>query len=146
MRLWSVHPQYLDAKGLVALWREGLLAKAVLSGKTQGYRAHPQLVRFREHERPLDAINAFLAGVLHEAQARGYRFDARKIDPTAAASPIPVTVGQLHYEWAHLLRKLHTRAPEAARLLTAVEHPEPHPLFFLVEGPIAPWEVVPAGK
>ncbi|WP_368086417.1 pyrimidine dimer DNA glycosylase/endonuclease V [Nitrosomonas sp. Nm34] len=26
MRLWSIHPKYLDAKGLLALWREGLQA------------------------------------------------------------------------------------------------------------------------
>jgi hypothetical protein len=146
MRLWSVHPKYLDAKGLVALWREGLLAKAVLSGKTQGYRAHPQLLRFREYPTPLLAINHYLAAVLSEAQARGYRFDARKIDPGAAVYRIPVTSGQLHYEWAHLLRKLRARTPEKARLCATVKHPEPHPLFFLVNGPIAPWEIVSAGK
>jgi hypothetical protein len=32
MRLWSLHPRYLDAKGLQAVWREGLLAKKVLQG------------------------------------------------------------------------------------------------------------------
>jgi hypothetical protein len=30
-RIWSLHPKYLDARGLVALWREGLLAQAVLT-------------------------------------------------------------------------------------------------------------------
>ncbi|MEN6399799.1 MAG: pyrimidine dimer DNA glycosylase/endonuclease V, partial [Rectinema sp.] len=29
MRLWTLHPQYLDQKGLTAAWREGLLAKKV---------------------------------------------------------------------------------------------------------------------
>ena len=29
MRIWSIHPRYLDARGLVALWREALLARAV---------------------------------------------------------------------------------------------------------------------
>jgi len=38
MRLWTIHPKYLDAKGLVALWRETLLAKHVLEGKTPGYK------------------------------------------------------------------------------------------------------------
>ena len=37
MRLWSLHPRCLDAKGLVALWREGLLAQEVLRGKTRDY-------------------------------------------------------------------------------------------------------------
>ncbi|MGP1680491.1 MAG: pyrimidine dimer DNA glycosylase/endonuclease V [Giesbergeria sp.] len=36
MRLWSLHPQYLDSKALVALRREGLLAQAVLAGLTRG--------------------------------------------------------------------------------------------------------------
>ena len=37
MRLWTLHPKYLDPQGLVALWREALLARAVLQGKTRGY-------------------------------------------------------------------------------------------------------------
>jgi hypothetical protein len=40
MRKWSIHPQYLDTKGLEALWREALLAKNVLEVKTKGYRNH----------------------------------------------------------------------------------------------------------
>lgn len=30
MRLWSLHPSYLDRAGLLAVWREGLLAQSVL--------------------------------------------------------------------------------------------------------------------
>ena len=37
MRLWSLHPGYLDARGLVALWHEGLLTQKVLGGTTRGY-------------------------------------------------------------------------------------------------------------
>ena len=79
MRLWSVHPRYLDARGLVALWREALLAKAVLGGRTKGYRQHPQLTRFRAHPAPRLAINAYLQAIHEEATARGYHFDRRKI-------------------------------------------------------------------
>jgi len=43
MRIWSLHPKYLDSKGMVALWREALLAKQVLLNKTKGYKNHPQL-------------------------------------------------------------------------------------------------------
>ncbi|MFN3505685.1 MAG: pyrimidine dimer DNA glycosylase/endonuclease V, partial [Caldimicrobium sp.] len=60
MRLWSIHPMYLDARGLVALWREALLARKVLIGETSGYRNHPQLVRFKRSASPLDAINRYL--------------------------------------------------------------------------------------
>ena len=45
MRLWSIHPKYLDPAGLTACWREGLLAREVLCGRTSGYRNHPQLAR-----------------------------------------------------------------------------------------------------
>ncbi|MFI5209112.1 MAG: pyrimidine dimer DNA glycosylase/endonuclease V, partial [Gemmatimonadales bacterium] len=72
MRLWSLHPRYLDAKGLVALWREGLLAKAVLQGKTRGYRHHPQLERWMRAVDPVASMNAYLVEVWREADRRGY--------------------------------------------------------------------------
>ena len=37
IRIWTLHPKYLDAKGLVAVWREALLAKHVLENKAKGY-------------------------------------------------------------------------------------------------------------
>ncbi len=64
MRLWTINFKYLDAKGLVALWREALLAKNVLAGLTKGYKNHPQLDRFYAHENALEAINAYLAGFM----------------------------------------------------------------------------------
>ena len=68
MRIWSLHPKYLDTKGLVALWRETLLAKQVLQNKTKGYRNHPQLNRFKNHSEPLEAINYYLSIVFKEAE------------------------------------------------------------------------------
>ena len=79
MRLWTIHPRYLDAMGLVAAWREALLAQKVLAGETRGYRHHPQLARFQAERDPLAAIGAFLAGLAGEAKIRGYSFDATKI-------------------------------------------------------------------
>src|SRR4051812_19069222 len=111
MRLWSLHPKYLDPQGLVALWREALLARAVLRGETRGYRSHPQLERFRDQSSPLAAINAYLAGVHAEAVSRGYAFDATKIERTRTRARVEVTTGQLRYEWEHLLRKLAARSP-----------------------------------
>src|SRR6516225_6584548 len=105
MRLWTLHPKYLDAKGLVALWREGLLARAVLKGATKGYRHHPQLERFRAHALPLAAINTYLRAVAVEAERRGYSFDRRKIGPGRPGITLCATQGQLTYEWQHLRRK-----------------------------------------
>jgi len=140
MRLWSLHPKYLDARGLVALWREALLAKKVLRGATRGYRSHPQLVRFRAQRDPVAAVNAYLAGVREEALARGYRFDARKLAGRRARLRIVETRGQLEYEWRHLLAKLAVRDPARWRALAHVAQPEPHPGFAIRAGGVRAWE------
>jgi hypothetical protein len=142
MRLWTLHPRYLDAKGLVAAWREALLAQKVLAGGTRGYTRHPQLVRFRSQRRPLHAIAAFLHGIAEEARRRGYRFDTAKIHPGASKTRITETDGQLLYEWKHLRAKLRVRAPHLYRELRAVTSPEPHPVFRIRSGNIRSWEKI----
>ncbi len=144
MRLWSLHLQYLDAKGLVALWRETLLAQAVLAGKTKGYKHHPQLRRFQETKAPRRYIAAYLKEVHAEATRRGYAFDGKKIGPTGGvrARSLKVSRSQLKYEWAHLDRKLKKRAPTWRKRFTAIKSPEAHPLFKVVAGGIADWEVM----
>lgn len=141
MRLWSVHPRYLDRQGLTACWREALLAQKVLSGATRGYRHHPQLDRFRAAPDPAAAVAAFLEGIADEAHRRGYRFDRARI----AATPdpglrLPVTDGQLALEWDHLRAKITVRSPEVAARWADVATPLPHPLFTVAPGPVAPWE------
>lgn len=140
MRLWSLHPRYLDRQGLLALWREALLAKAVLRGETRGYTRHPQLERFREHPHPRLAVNSYLQGVYIEAASRGYSFDRAKVGPVRSVQTIPVSVGQLDYEWQHLRRKLATRSPTVLTHWQAVTTPTSHPLFRPIPGPRAPWE------
>jgi hypothetical protein len=130
----------LDAKGLVALWREALLARAVLTGQTFGYRHHPQLVRFRAASDPLAAINTYLAGVADEARVRGYHFDRRKIRGRRTHPKITETRGQLLTEWDYLLKKLENRAPDLARLWQALPQPSAHGLFRVVDGPVREWE------
>ncbi len=140
MRLWSIHPMYLDSQGLVALWRETLLARAVLRGETRGYRHHPQLERFQEHASPRLAINAYLAAIHDEATTRGYRFDRGKIGPVRAVDPIAVTDGQRDREWQHLLRKLAIRNPPLFARWQGIAKPDCHPMFRLRRGPVASWE------
>lgn len=142
MRLWSLHPSYLDAKGLVALWREALLAQAVLQGKTRGYTRHPQLRRFQEHRSPTCAIALYLHAVHWEATARSYRFDAGKIGRVRAPARLTVTRGQVEYERRHLLRKLKARDPKRRREMAALKAARAHPLFRVVRGSVAMWEKV----
>lgn len=142
MRIWSLHPGLLDAKGLVALWRETLLAQKVLAGNTRGYRNHPQLDRFKCQTDPLAAIGSYLIEVQQEAERRGYRFDASKILCRTEVPRIRVTDGQLAYELAHLRNKLKSRDEAAYERIATLLSPQPHPLFDMTSGEVEPWEVV----
>jgi hypothetical protein len=142
MRLWTLHPKYLDAQGLVALWRETLLAREVLRGRTKGYREHPQLKRFRLCGTPRSAVNRYLAVVYVEAVSRGYKFDHSKLGRDVSVQRISATDGQLRYEWHWLLEKLRRRSPFVYRHHLEVSEPSVHPLFRVVPGPVAEWERV----
>jgi hypothetical protein len=142
MRIWSIHPKYLDTKGLVALWREALLARHVLEGKTKGYRNHPQLDRFKKADKPVDAINQYLAAVFDEACVRGYHFDPGKINREFVPVSMQVTTGQIRYETLHLLGKLKQRDKERFMTLEKKLKLLPHPMFLIVSGKIEKWEVV----
>ena len=140
MRLWSLHPEYLDARGLVALWREGLLARKVLQHETKGYKNHPQLYRFNAHLQPRVAIDCYLRYVYEEAVKRGYHFDAGKIGHKQPCPKIPLTKGQLRYELNHLKTKLKLRDPARYKKILAVKKPRAHPLFKMIAGGIEMWE------
>ncbi|MDH5552886.1 MAG: pyrimidine dimer DNA glycosylase/endonuclease V [Nitrosomonas sp.] len=142
MRLWSINPQYLDAKGLVALWRESLLAQNVLLGKTKGYKNHPQLMRFKNSNNPPAAIASYLRAVAEEADNRGYHFDKSKIVDLIFEDKIPVTGGQIQYEFEHLLNKLQVRDQKLYAKFKECAEVALHPLFYLVAGDVEDWEIV----
>ena len=161
MRIWSLHPCLLDRRALVACWRETLLAQKVLRGLTRGYTNHSQLIRFRAHPQPLEAVAAYLSGLADDADARGYSFNraligagesvgkncADKVEnPYASVARIPVPLGQLEYELAFLRHKVAGRDPEweqrlSERLAARGElAARAHLLFEVVPGAIEPWE------
>lgn len=142
MRIWSLHPKYLDTKGLVALWRETLLAKHVLEGKTKGYKNHPQLDRFKKTDNPVANINQYLKSVYNEALTRNYNFDKEKINWNLNAASMTVTKGQLLYETGHLLNKLKVRDEAKFRELSDIDIPETHPLFMEIDGDVEDWELI----
>lgn len=146
MRLWSIHPQYLDCIGLVALWREALLAQAVLRGQTRGYRHHPQLKRFQEHPHPTLAIAEYLRVVWKEAARRGYAFDRHKLSPPHRIAKIPVPLGQVKYEFRLLRQKVRHRDARWYKLLRPLDQPAAHPVFRVVAGGVASWERIPASS
>ena len=140
MRLWSIHPEYLDAKGLVALWREALLAQNVLLGKTKGYKKHPQLNRFTNNDNPIGAIACYLRSIIDEADRRGYNFNRSKIINKIIKHSIPVTSGQVEYEFNHLLGKICKRDPELYNQLKLVKKIKVNPTFKKVRGNVEDWE------
>ena len=143
MRLWSLHPKYLDRRGLIALWREALLAQAVLRGRTKGYRRHPQVSRFRARGRVVGSIGTYLHFVRQEGASRGYAL-AAAISRARCPDRLTVTQGQLDHEWRHLLKKLAARDPGWLARLARVKRPRPHPLFRVVPGGAEDWERDPA--
>ena len=142
MRLWSIHPGYLDSKGLVALWREGLLAQNVLLDKTKGYKNHPQLIRFKNADDSEAAIANYLRFVADEADKRGYNFNREKIPKTSKCNQIQVTEGQVEYEFKHLLSKLKNRDSNRYKELKLLKEIQTHPLFTKVKGGVEEWEII----
>ncbi len=142
MRLWSINFKYLDAKGLVALWRETLLAKNALENKTKGYKNHPQLNRFKQTEKPLEAINQYLAEIYEEAKQRNYNFNKNKIDFNFSPIKIPVHDKQIEYEFSHLMKKLKLRDNEKYQNLKEITDFETAEIFTKIKGEIEDWEVI----
>lgn len=143
MRLWSIHPKYLDRQGLLAGWREGLLAQKVLAGKTKGYKNHPQLIRFRALRDPMLGIGSYLYHIAQEATQREYEFDFSKIiKKTESKRPLlAVTRGQLKFESIHLLKKVKKRNPHLYPDLVKNKSFQPHPIFKVIAGDIEDWEI-----
>lgn len=145
MRLWSFNPKYLDSIGLVALWRESLLAKKVLQGKTKGYTNHPQIKRFKDSTNAIQSINFYLFQIFDEAIERGYGFDKKKIDIEKAKEykkDIKVSDGQLKYEFNHFLNKINKRNHKRYLLLKNEKKIEINKTFKKIKGKIADWEKI----
>ena len=140
MRLWSLHPKYLDKLGLLGLWRESLLAQKVLWGKTKGYKNHPQLVRFKRTEDPILYIGTYLYYVYLEGNRRGYDFNKDKIIKYDLNLKMAVTIGQINFEFQHLLEKLKVRDKEKYEEIKNEKTIEPNPIFYIIDGDIEEWE------
>jgi len=142
MRLWSIDPKYLDPIGLVALWRESILALKVIKGLTKGYRNHPQLHRFRASRDPLKAINTYIYYIWLEGCSRGYRFSSDKFDAALIDPSIRITISdaQVRYEVLHLIRKIYIRSRGWLERIAGNRCFNPHPIFQVVPGDIEPWE------
>lgn len=140
MRLWSIHPKYLDKAWLLACWREWLLAKKVLEWNTKWYKNHPQLLRFKETQNSILAINSFLSQIYLESKNRWYKFQIEKIEFNDFIWIIKVTEGQLRYEMSHLLKKLQLRDTVNFEKLKNTSIINSNPVFEVIPWEIETWE------
>ena len=151
MRLWSIHPKYLDSKRLTAQWREALLCRKVLEGKTKGYKSHPQFLRAKNHSQPFYFINYFLYTIWQEATNRGYNYDKSKLIMELSEKyqcpfeSIEVTTGQLEYEYHHMQLKAGEFSSQYVINEEAFMNEgfiEPNPCFVSIPGDIQSFEKV----
>lgn len=146
MRLWTIHPCYLDTAGLNGCWRESLLAKKVLEGKTKGYKNHPQLIRFKNSEDPILAIDIYIGSLLLESAYRGFSYHPPKsiltISHKDGMDKISVSEGQIAYEAMFLVKKLKDRKSTGRKSISPVNNIEICELFESVPGDIENWEKI----
>lgn len=81
MRLSSLHSSLLDRQGLVAGWREALLAQTELLDQTRGYTAHPQLERYQSRPEPKTTIGAYIKRRLPGHRSEGLHGLVKKLLP-----------------------------------------------------------------
>lgn len=142
MRLWSIHPRYLDNIGIVACWREALLAKHVLLNLTKGYKNHPQLIRFKESSSEIDYINYYLNEIYLESKNRNYHFNFKKIGEFKKnLKKLEITNKQIEYEFKHLIKKLKIRSYKKYKELKKIDIIESNNLFKIIPGEIESWEI-----
>jgi hypothetical protein len=146
MRLWSFHPKYLNQKYLNAVWYEGIV-KAQSGLQDKGYKNHSGLIRFRSAENeipPLMLLAQYLHVIWWEALVRNYNYDTTKIIGPLPVKVIKLTVtrGQLKYEWQLYLSKIKENDPDWYEKSKDINEPQPHPMFYVVEGEIEDWERV----
>lgn len=131
MRLWSIHPSYLDQKGLCGQWREAVMAKNALEDESHNYHNHPQMARFTTPAQ----IHIYLKHLYFESQKRGYQFNESLFNEKANITDrwiIQVSREQIKYEFGHLADKLEDRssAKHHNKLMESVI-PKLHPLFVM---------------
>jgi hypothetical protein len=140
MRIWTVHPRYLDVKGFVALWRETLLGMETLKKhvKCQHYipwYKHPQLAPFKAQSDPILYISNYLYLVLEESRRRNYNFDGSKLDAIPYCENLPLIKASrevLVHEWLVCLGRYRVRSPkwfEEVKDISPLEV-DPHPLYI----------------
>lgn len=148
MRIWSIHPKYLDTKRLTAQWREALLCKSILEGKTKSYTKHPQYLKLLKLKNPYQFINFFLLTIWEESQKRGYKYDKSKINLDEVKIfdnvYLDVTIEQLKYEFCHMLQKMNNDDPQYLKniIFLKKEGIISNPLFNSIDGNIMNFEII----
>lgn len=150
MRLWSLHPSYLDKQALQVCWADALQAleyykqeRAYMKGITNDLSPYfyPCLDRFRMTGSPIAHITNYLHGLCDESERRNTPFGRAKLPEFTPGLRLKVTDGQIAREEKLLLLQLNRRKQTQLWMdLFVAEYVQPHPLFEIVSGPVEPWE------
>lgn len=153
MRLWTIHPKYLDGKRLTSQWKEGIQMMHIWKeigenpepAKRLGYVSHPQVRRLSNL---LVADSGLISLLLHqhltavheESVQRSYSFNKKLIDDLAPdcknAPKVYVTMGQVAYEFALMA----TKNNEWSQKVAIDPYMLCNPIFQVVSGSIESWE------
>jgi hypothetical protein len=114
-------------------------------GKTKGWKNHPQLIRFKNHNAPIHAIGFYLFIIYNEGCKRGYSYNKSKMFKIVEkVSMINISKEQLAYEFEILKNRVrgrdHTKFLELLEFGKKESYPKPHPLFHVIDGKVALWE------
>jgi hypothetical protein len=124
MRVWTIHPKYLDDKGLGGVWMDALLVqKLVHGGECGNYRKHPQCQRWLKGPMERYLLSIYLIEVWLEAKMRGFDYKHEKItmvDAPNSASNQPsrmlVDAEEVKVEKDLLVTKLRDRGEDQRAL------------------------------
>jgi hypothetical protein len=125
MRLWSLHPSLLDRMGLLALWREGLLAQKVLLGLPAG-------ALYAQHQAVLDSTG------WHHHEGPSWVILERAnsvVETEACESSTPLQAGTAFAEPPNNVHKVDNFGPGEATIWWATVYPQGSTAIVPDDGP-----------
>jgi len=136
VRLWTIHPRYLDDEALREAWRDGLNLRRALKIGSKAAEPCPDAAPWiAESRQPVRALDLYLHAIHGEARRRGRSFDASKLGPVDTKTKIPIPSSWVSADWRDLRAIVAKRSPGFFPRIESVQRPHCHPAFRRVSTP-----------
>lgn len=145
MRVWTIHPKYLNRKELSACWHDGLRALKVLSEPEKYQRFYEGLSVFRVQSEPVYALAKYLQAIGKEGVKRGLQMDLSLLPevPKDFRLKIPVSEERIASERKLLTKRLAGLGRWHLRKFQSMLPGRTNPLFFVQnDNHPSPWEII----